>query len=196
MKKILLFCALLLLLFNSLAAADYYDKGSQMFSFRVGTDVPLFTYFFSDNKTLVGPGEGKTGLDIGGYGSISYQVFNSPKTAVGGEIGYNFNFSAENVLFTAIPFYAKYSLFPVQGQFDIPLSVGIGGAYAKYNDAALMTFYANVEIGFTWFPGDNWGFGLSSGLWVIPELNYYDALKTDNAIAGFIPVTLSISYRQ
>ena len=196
MKKFLLLGTVLLLVIPSLFSAPYYDKGSQMFSFTVGTTVPSFTYFFNDQEFLTGVGEDNTGMKVGGYGAISFQVFNTQRTAIGGEIGYDFNFAADEELFTAVPFFAKYSYLPVQGQYDIPISFGLGGAYIKYNDAALMTLYANLQIGVTWYPGKNWGFGLNTGLWLIPEFNYIDELKQDNAVAGLIPVTLSITYRQ
>nr|WP_321299150.1 hypothetical protein [uncultured Sphaerochaeta sp.] len=196
MKKFLLLGTVLLLVIPSLFSAPYYDKGSQMFSFTVGTTVPSFTYFFNDQEFITGVGEDNTGMKVGGYGAISFQVFNTQRTAIGGEIGYDFNFAADEELFTAVPFFAKYSYLPVQGQYDIPISFGLGGAYIKYNDAALMTLYANMQIGVTWYPGKNWGFGLNTGLWLIPEFNYIDELKQDNAVAGLIPVTLSITYRQ
>lgn len=196
MKKFLLLGTVLLLVIPSLFSAPYYDKGSQMFSFTVGTTVPSFTYFFNDQEFITGVGEDNTGMKVGGYGAISFQVFNTQRTAIGGEIGYDFNFAADEELFTAVPFFAKYSYLPVQGQYDIPISFGLGGAYIKYNDAALMTLYANMQIGVTWYPGKNWGFGLNTGLWIIPEFNYIDELKQDNAVAGLIPVTLSITYRQ
>jgi hypothetical protein len=196
MKKFLLLVVLMSIVITSAFAVPYYDKGNQMFSFTLGTSFPTFTYFFEDNEFRAGLGEGNTGAKVGGYGAISYQVFNSPTSAIGGEIGYDFNFSASNMLFTAVPFYAKYSFFPVQGQLDLPISFGLGGAYIKYNDASLMTLFANMQVGLTWYPGDHWGFGLTTGLWLIPEFNYDDALKQDNALAGFIPLTLSITYRQ
>ena len=196
MKKFLLLGTVLLLVIPSLFSAPYYDKGSQMFSFTVGTTVPSFTYFFNDQEFLTGVGEDNTGMKVGGYGASSFQVFNTQRTAIGGEIGYDFNFAADEELFTAVPFFAKYSYLPVQGQYDIPISFGLGGAYIKYNDAALMTLYANMQIGVTWYPGKNWGFGLNTGLWLIPEFNYIDELKQDNAVSGLIPVTLSITYRQ
>ncbi len=196
MKKFSLLCLLALLLPFALYSADFYDVGSQQFSFRVGTNVPTFIHFFKDNTTVAGPGEGNTGMKMGGYGSISFQMFNSSKTSIGGEIGYNFNFSAENEFFSAVPFFAKYSYYPLQGSFDLPLSVGLGGAYIKYKTGSLMTLYTNLEISAIWYPGENWGFGISTGLWLIPELNYEQALKADNALAGFIPITLSVTYRQ
>lgn len=196
MKKIFLLCLIALLLPLALYSVDFYDTGSQQFSFRLGTNVPLFENFYNMNEWRVGPGEGNTGMSMGGYGSISYQMFNSPKTAIGGEIGYNFNFSAEKKFFSAVPFFAKYSYFPLQGTFDLPLSVGLGGAYIKYDTGSLMTLYTNLEIGAIWFPGENWGFGITTGLWLIPELNYKEELKQYNALLGIIPITLSITYRQ
>jgi hypothetical protein len=196
MKKFLVLCVLAVTLPFTLFAASYYDTGSQMFSFKVGTTIPSFTYFFSSGDLLTGIGEGKTGLDAGGYGSISYQVFTSPQIAIGGEIGYGFNYSAEEELFTAVPFFAKATYFPVQGVVDIPISIGLGGAYIKYSDGSLMTLYTNIELGLTWYVSDNWGFGLNTGFWLIPELNYYDSLQSYDALIGFIPVTLSVTYRQ
>lgn len=196
MKKILLLCLIALLLPLSLFSASFYDTGSQQFSFRIGTNVPTFLYFFDSQEFKVGLGEGNTGMKMGGYGSISYQVFNSPKTSIGGEIGYNFNFSAENEFFSAVPFFAKYSYFPVQGTFDLPISVGLGGAYIKYKTGSLMALYTNLEISAIWYPGKNWGFGISTGMWLIPELNYREELQSDNALGGFIPITLSVTYRQ
>lgn len=197
MKKSLPIILALLLGATSIgAAAPFYDKGNQLFSFKVGTTFPTFTYFFDLKELNVGLGEDKTGMLVGGYGGISYQVFNTPYTAIGGEIGYNFNFAVDNELFTAVPFYAKYTYLPLQGSWDIPISTGLGFAYIKYKDAQLMSLYTNIETGFTWYPGEHWGIGVTTGLWLIPEFNYNETLKKDNALAGFIPLTVSVTYRQ
>lgn len=196
MKKVLLLSLVLLISIGSVFSAPYYDKGNHMFSFSVGTTFPTFTHFFQSKETQWGMGADKTGLKLGGYGGISYQIFNSEYTAIGGEIGYDFNFSASKKLFTAVPFFAKYSYFPIQGELNLPLSVGLGGVYLKYEDASLLSVYTNLQLGLTWFPGESWGFGLSTGLWLIPEFNYRDELKQDNALVGIIPLTLSITYRQ
>lgn len=197
MKKTLtIVLVLLLTLPLASAATPHYDKGNQLFSFKVGVTFPTFTYFFSSKDLRVGLGEDNTGAVLGGYGGISYQVFNTPYTAIGGEIGYNFNFSVSKELFTAVPFYAKYTYLPMQGKWDIPLSTGLGFAYTKFQDASLMTLYANFEAGFVWYPGDHWGIGLNTGLWLIPEFNYRDELREHNAIAGIIPLTISVTYRQ
>lgn len=197
MKRVL--TAILLAVFvvgGAFGAAPHYDTGNQYFSIKAGVTFPTFIYFFADKEVHAGLGEGGTGAKAGGYGGISYQIFNTPYTAIGGEIGYNFNFAVSEELFTAVPFYAKYTYFPVQGMVDLPISVGLGGAYTKFADASLMTLYVNTEIGVSWFISDNWGIGLSTGLWLIPEFNYSDKLSGDNALAGVIPLTFSVTYRQ
>ncbi|WP_320129265.1 TP0733 family outer membrane beta-barrel protein [uncultured Sphaerochaeta sp.] len=196
MKKRIMLFMIAILLPVSMYSAPFYDTGSQMFSFNVGTTIPAFEYFFSDGEFLTGLGEGNTGMNAGGYGAISYQVFTTPRFAIGGEIGYNFNYTAEDELFTAVPFFAKITYFPVQGVVDIPVSLGLGAAFIKYGDGSLMTLYANIGLGITWYPIDHWGFGLTSGIWIIPELNYTEAITGDDAIAGFVPITLSVTYRQ
>jgi hypothetical protein len=177
-------------------SADYYDTGSQLFSFHVGVTVPAFSYFFSDGELDSWMGEDGTGMGLGGYGSISYQVFSSSKSALGGEIGYDFNYSVGEELFTAIPFFAKWSYYPIQGAVDVPFSLGLGAAYISYDEGSLLTMYAQLEGGVVWYPTDNWGFGINTGFWLIPELNYNEDLQDDNALFGMIPVTLSVTYRQ
>lgn len=196
-RRHILLLLLLTLLTASLSAAPFYDKGNQMFAFTLGTTIPTFTHFFGDNTTKVGLGMDNTGMKIGGYGAISYQAFISPYSAVGGEIGYNFNYVVDGNLYTAVPFFAKYSYLPLQGKVDLPISFGFGFAYNSGGaNTSIMTLYSNVELGLTYYPGEHWGFGVRTGLWLIPELNYRKELFNDNALAGFVPITLSVNYRQ
>ncbi len=196
-QRHILILLLLIVLTAPLVAEPFYDKGSQSFSFTLGTTIPTFTYFFGDNETRVGLGEENTGMKVGGYGAISYQGFISPTSAIGGEIGYNFNYVVDETLYTSVPFFFKYSYIPVQGTIDLPISVGLGFAYnSAGGNTSIMTLYSNLELGLTYYPGENWGFGIKTGLWLIPELNYRQELFKDNALAGFVPITLSVNYRQ
>ncbi|HQB55082.1 MAG TPA: hypothetical protein PK909_06335 [Sphaerochaeta sp.] len=196
-RRISILLLLITVLSVGLSAEPFYDKGNQTFSFTLGTTVPTFVHFFSDNETRAGLGVDNTGMKVGGYGAISYQAFTSPYSAIGGEVGYDFNYVVDGNLYTAVPFFFKYSYFPVQGTIDLPISFGLGFAYNSGGaNTSIMTLYSNIELGLTYYPGEHWGFGVRTGLWLIPELNYRKELFADNALAGFVPITLSVSYRQ
>ncbi|NLZ67630.1 MAG: hypothetical protein GX903_01330, partial [Spirochaetales bacterium] len=92
LKKISLLFVILLCVFSfMLTATPFYDAGSQRFTITAGTSFPLSITNFQDNTTQVGMGT-NTHLKLGGFGSILYQVFVNEYVALGGEIGYMFNY--------------------------------------------------------------------------------------------------------
>ena len=181
-------------------SATYYDNGSQRFTITAGVNFPISTTLFEDERTLVGHGFDfdKTKFTLlGGYGSLTYQMFVNPYFALGGEIGYGFNYYIDDALLTNVPMQFKVSFIPLQGTIEIPLSLGAGFSYMSVSDGgAYMPFFLSFETGLDWYITDNWGIGIKSGLWVIPEL-YFDSSKSyQNALQTFIPLTLSVTYRQ
>ena len=187
----------LALLFSAgLGAVPYYDSGSQMFSINAGAVVPLSLTNFETNKTTWGPGEDGTHMSIGGIGAISYQVFLNSAFALGGEIGYQFNFAMDNEVFSSVPILLKMTFMPVQGNIDVPISFGVGFNYLSYDSYSKFTFMANMEIGARYFFNDNWGLGIHSGISFIPEpyINEKDNVNK-SSILTVIPATLSVTYR-
>ena len=91
MKKKALIIALILSIFvGTIFGADYYETGSQIFMISAGVDLP-FTNTYKDTstgefKTLYCFGETGTHINIGGFGSIDYEVFTNSKIAIGVEI--------------------------------------------------------------------------------------------------------------
>lgn len=204
-KTLMLIAAVLLLIPSMMFAAEQrqtqYDLGSQMFTFKAGPTIPLFTYFPNRNPATDGPkfvsgiGEGHTGLKVGGYGSISYQAFVNPYIALGGEIGYSFAYAADENLYTMVPIQAKATFLPVQGTIDLPISLGFGGAYNTYRGGSIFTMFASLEVGFVWYFNENWGVGLNCGYWFIPEIYTRANQKVFTALGNIMPITLSVSYR-
>ncbi len=192
MKKFLcIFSALVL--FSSLAfSAPYYDTGSQIFTINAGPVLPT---------SLTGLGNGDDTISgferqsVGGYGSICYQVFANPYFALGGELGYLFNFVISDEVFTSVPIQFKVTAFPVQGNFELPISLGVGLNYISYNESSKLTVSAQFDIGARYYFSEEWGVGLHVGLQVIPEFYFGDEKANSNFLATYLLITLSVAYR-
>ena len=193
-KKILVLCLLVCMTFSLFAANKYYDNGSQRFTISAGVDFPLSITRFADNTTKT---FFDTKLSLGGYGSICYQLNVSPQIALGCEIGYMFNFVIDGKLVTTVPIIAKATWLPVQGTIDIPISLGAGICYLSLSDGgSYLPFYVSAEIGLQYYFTENWGIGVNTGVWMIPEIYFSSAAKEKNAFATFLPATLMVTYRQ
>ena len=194
MKRILIPLMLLILAVSTLGAVPYYDTGSQIFTITAGVTTPL-TYT-NQGQNWVGPGydsERQTNHSIGGIGALSYQEFVNPYLAIGGELGYQFDFIADDNVCTNVPITAKLTYVPVQGDFEVPISLGIGADYISYDSYSKITFGLTFEIGMRYFFTESWGVGINAGLLVVPELYFDDTTKT--GVMTYIPATLSVSYR-
>ena len=198
MKKKLLILLTILIVCTSFAfSADYYEVGDQFFAISIGPNLPLSITDFGNNTTALLPGENGTKLNLGGVGSISYQVFFDPQFSIGGELGYMFNEAISKSLFTAVPMLARITYFPVQGKIDVPISFGLGGTYISYTDSGnAFILGTSLDVGFNYYIKDSWSFGFSSGLYVMPELYISKDKFEHNSLATFVPIKLSFTYRQ
>ena len=178
-----------------LAAENYYDTGSQMFSITAGVDLPFTNSYKSEDgslKTGLWWGEDGTHFNIGGYGSIDYEVFLTPQISIGGEIGYQFNRCTDEKLFTQVPLLFRATWVPLQGKFEIPVSLGAGFNYMSYNDKSMFSPMLSLTIGARYFFTDNWAIGVKSGINFTAEL-YTKSQK--NGLYTSIPVMLFATYR-
>ena len=201
MKKTLGILATLLLLPSLLFAAElYYDSGSQIFNITAGATVPFF-YNYPDRDPDQGPdwtfwpgdGPNRTHRSVGGVGAISYQVFLHPYFAIGGELGFQFDFSRAGIVETNVPIFVKATTVPVQGRFEVPISLGAGLLYTSYDGSSKLTFGCELEVGMRYFITDEWGVGINVGLYIFPELYAGNAGKMSTL--AYIPATLTVSYR-
>ncbi len=203
MKKLSLILLLALSIISGASALPYYDTGSQMFTINVGAAIPFFTYNGFDDKVYFGPGTNVPGDEpqnmneyVGGVGSISYQVFVSPYWALGGELGYQFNYAGVNNIGSNVPIMFKVSAYPVQtGLFDLPISLGIGMNYISFQDDSKLSFSAKVEFGGMFYFNDEWGLGVLAGFHFIPEIYLTEERSIYSAIKAYAPITVSVAYR-
>lgn len=197
MKKTLeLFLLLLILCTATVMAVPYYENGSQIFTISAGTNIPLYAQSY-DKSSLekiegLGPGEKGTNFTVGGYGSIDYEVFLHPYIAIGGELGYQFNFVTSKKVFSQVPILFKVSFVPLQGDIEIPISLGVGMNYMSYDGKSQICLMGELNVGVRYFFTDEWGLGINSGITFTPEL-YSDRSK--NGMITFVPINLAVSYR-
>lgn len=194
-KKSFLIILLAVLIVFSLGAENYYDTGSQSFSITVGADLPFTnTYKLSDGSwhTDLWWGDEGTHFNIGGYGSIDYEVFVNPLLSLGGEIGYQFNRCTDSHLFTQVPLMFRLTYVPLQGKFETPLSLGVGFNYISYNSKSMFCMTLAFNAGFRVFFTDSWAVGIKTGIQFTPELY----AKTEKiGIHTSIPAQLYVTYR-
>ena len=200
MKKARRILMLLLLIPGMLFAADtYYDSGSQMFTITAGVTTP-FIYYDQDNPdhpVTMWPGMDETKntkRTIGGIAAIAYQVFLNPYIALGGELGFQFDFANDGNVETNVPIFLKMTYMPYQtGKIEVPISIGAGLLYAGYKSFSKLTFGCNVEVGVRFYITDSWGIGVNVGMYVFPEI--YASNPEWNSTMTYIPATLSVTYR-
>ncbi|MDC7246350.1 MAG: hypothetical protein PQJ47_10665 [Sphaerochaetaceae bacterium] len=198
MKRVLSILLITMMALTCIGAEDTsdisipnYSMGSQIFTFRFGPEVPTFMYRPSLSPTWLTFSD--THFKVGGYGSLSYQGFLSSHLAIGGELGYLFDYD-QSELFTSVPLLAKLTYIPFQGTFELPLSISMGFAYNSYDESSYLSLFTSAEVGLSYFFTESWGFTLSGGLQVIPEI-YFDDKADQTTYTGFMPITLAISYR-
>ncbi len=178
------------------ARSTYYFTGDQVFSIRLGVDFPGFISFYND------PDRGTvsfwdTHMLLGGNASIAFQGFISERFALGGELGYVFNFTHSDLLLTTVPITAKLTYYPIQtGKFDLAASLNLGGAFLRYDEGKFFAPYAAITLTPSFYFNENWGLGIESG--IMTSIEFYgsgNVKYNSNAICGLLPVTLTLSYR-
>ncbi len=200
MKKLTAIIMLILLLPVFLVARPtYYDTGSQLFSISAGPTIPFFYYNPGSDYPLTfgfGSGAGQTHHTVGGYGSISYQVFLNEYFAIGGELGYQFDFARSSDVYTSVPILVKMSYVPVQGDFEVPISLGIGLDYISISDYSSINLGITFEIGMRYFFTNEWGVGITAGFQFVPEFyGFSGSSAAKNSIYSNVPLMISVTYR-
>ena len=196
MKRILIPLMLLVSVLSGLGAAAYYDTGSQIFTITAGVSTPMSFTSNGESMFWPGTGDGQTHHTIGGIGALSYQIFVTPYLAIGGELGYQFNYVAGTDIYASVPINVKVSYYPVQtGRFDLPISLGIGLNYISFKDSSKLSFSAKIEFGGIYYFNDEWGLGLLAGLNFVPDVYLTKDRGIYSGIDAFIPITVSVAYR-
>ncbi|MBQ9539108.1 MAG: hypothetical protein IJU95_07540 [Treponema sp.] len=140
--------------FNSTRAGD------QQLKITVGLGVPLsFGNPLEDGK-----------MKLGGYGTFGYHFFLTDWFAVGADIGFGFNPTIAGHTFNHVPTIATATLQPSIGNFEFPISVGIGAAWETYNGETYWPGLIMVgEVGARYKITQSWGVGLDASYKMMPQ---------------------------
>ncbi|MGD1820716.1 MAG: hypothetical protein ACPKOI_12675 [Pleomorphochaeta sp.] len=198
-RKILCTLALITIISTSLFASDtFYKQGDQKVTFNIGPSIPDFIYFFTQTASTH-PENLYPGLDVlnvGGFGSVNFDFFYSPKNSLGIEVGYDFNYDKGDVLYSNVPIIGTYTYTPLQnGTWDFSLAAGLGLSFNTRDSQTLLSLISSVKVNTTYFFNENWGVGLTGGFYAAPNINYRSELSDDNGIIAYSPVTLSLTFR-
>lgn len=202
MKKLIALTALTLMLpAMAFAASDTYRTGSMSFSFKAGTSVPGFIYFFGEAEGLEnrfgwGEGDKTTELHWGGDFQLGFERFTNDRLSLGGSLGYNFNYCVNDNLLSEVPLQFNVSYYPVQGKVDIPITLGVGLTYERFGeDKSMLNPSISLTTGMDFYIWDDWGLGFRTGLWLVPEFNFINNEQDNDGVFGMFPIMLSITYR-
>lgn len=133
-------------------------------------------------------------MSVGGLGSLGYHYFITDKLAVGADAGFGFNVTIGNHAFNYVPVVGTVTYQPTYGNFEFPLTMGLGFAWETY-------------IGYTYFPGlvikpevgvhyrffDSWTLGGDISYTFMPQ---FSKLYDENAVNHFAQfLTISVAAR-
>ncbi|MCR4676653.1 MAG: hypothetical protein K5634_05430 [Sphaerochaetaceae bacterium] len=200
MKKFTIVLLLLILACSAVFADSYYEKGDTMFSVNAGITYPGFLFFpnrTSGDKFVAGVSG--THMAIGGYASLSYQVFLNRSLALGGQIGYAFNNSQAGIIFATVPITGKLTFVPVQSStFDLKFSFNGGVSVLRYNTNRFLSPFASITVNPTYYFNNSWGVGIEAGMWAwyesYPESSSNNKYE-DTCLGAMVPITISLTYR-
>ncbi|MCR5760988.1 MAG: hypothetical protein K6F82_03170 [Sphaerochaetaceae bacterium] len=199
MKKFIIVLLILAAASSAVFADTYYEKGDTLFSVNAGVNLPCFMFFPNSTSDEFVTGFDGTHLSLGGYVSLSYQGFLSKYFALGGQIGYGFNYSKAKYVYATVPITAKVSYIPVQNyNFDLKINANAGISVLRYNDQRYLSPFMSLTVAPTYYFSTSWGIGLEAGVW--SWLEYYSKSSTynkweDTCIGMFAPVTVCLTYR-
>ena len=167
-----------------------YDLGDQIYSVSAAPLINLFIWNPSETPPII------TGsMKVGGYISLGWEAFINHKSSVGAELGYGFARSLDKRLYISVPVLAKFSYFLVDGEFDLPISISVGGVYSSFDDQHYFGLMAKPELGAYWNINEEWGIGLQTAYWFIPEL-YFGDDSSKTSYANFLTIQAAVKYTQ
>lgn len=108
-------------------------------------------------------------LKVGGSGTLGYMRFLNSNLAVGGDASFAYMTTIGKNVFTCIPLMAKVMYQFTVGKFEIPLTLGIGGAFQNYLGDTYFGLIIKPEVGTFFRYSPSWSFGANVGWNLMPQ---------------------------
>jgi len=167
-----------------------YDLGDQIYSVSAAPLINLFIWIPTETPSVIAKK-----MKVGGYISLGWEAFIDHKSSIGAELGYSFAKSLDERLYTSVPILAKFSHFLIDGEFDLPISIAVGGVYSSFEDQHYFGLMVKPEISAYWNINDEWGLGLRTAYWFIPEL-YFGENSSKTSYGNFLTIQAAVKYTQ
>lgn len=130
-------------------------------------------------------------LRLGGTGALSYGFFLSESFNLSAKISFAYTTTIGDNFYYFIPFTACAQYQFLVRNFEIPLSIEVGGALQSYIDRLYFGLVVKPEAGLFYRISPDWSVGAYAGLFILPQW-YKD--KTFNYTGLISDIGLSVRY--
>lgn len=199
MKRFLTVCLLLLISASFIYAADEGDEYDDGITYQRNDKGDQFIKI--DAMALF-PLNFGTQLYVGGAIDLGYYRFLNTLFAIGGEITATYNVSIGSKSLVMVPLTLGAMVVPSIGNFEFPISLGLGIGYETWNSKNYFPSFAlKATAGADYRVNDAWSFGISSSFLYIPQFytnsyQSYNSLyyKTPDVHGLFLTAALGMKY--
>jgi hypothetical protein len=108
-------------------------------------------------------------LFVGGVGQIGYMYFLNSYLAVGADLGFGFNTTIGENMYTIVPLMAKFMFQPVYGKFEFPIMLSIGGVFENYLEKTYFGLGIKPEVAVFYRINASWSAGITGGFYFLPQ---------------------------
>lgn len=177
-----------------------YQKDNYLITLRVPFNLPVALWNAKNIGTETSPSHWRYWSEMGYRNNVEYGVevgydhFLNSKMSLGGLLGYHFAYDRGDNIISKVPFLVRFGYYPLQGRFEIPLIVGIGGMYLGWKSYSTATLYLQFETGFSFYFTDSWSVGFRTGINIVPE--FKSGNSGESNVSFFVPVVLQFTFRR
>lgn len=130
-------------------------------------------------------------LRFGGTGTLSYGMFLTDNFNLSAKISFAYTTTIGSNIFYFIPFSLSAQYQFLVKNFEIPLSLDVGGAIESYIDRLYFGLVVKPEAGLFYRVSPDWSFGVYAGMFILPQW-YSD--KQYNKTGIISDIGLSVRY--
>lgn len=132
-----------------------------------------------------------TQLKLGGTGTLSYGIFLTESFNLSAKASFAYTTTLGSNIFYFVPFTVCAQYQMLFKNFEVPVSIELGGAIESYIDRLIFGFVVKPEAGLFYRVTPDWSIGVYAGLYIMPQW-YRDS--TYNYTGIISDIGLSVRY--